>query len=132
MHVIAGKAVAFKEALTKEFVAYQKQVISNAKAMANVLTRRGVRIVSGGTDSHMFLVDLTGKKITGKMAENVLGASRALPSPPKPPDTPPDGVDGSTIEGQVCVKIDWAETDSAASAAARSSARRWSTWTSSW
>jgi glycine hydroxymethyltransferase len=91
MHVIAGKAVAFKEALTKEFVAYQKQVISNAKAMANVLTRRGVRIVSGGTDSHMFLVDLTGKKITGKMAEKVLGSAHitvnknAIPNDPESP-----------------------------------------------
>lgn len=91
MHVIAGKAVAFKEALTKEFVAYQQQVISNAKAMANVLTQRGVRIVSGGTDSHMFLVDLRGKKITGKMAENVLGSAHitvnknAIPNDPESP-----------------------------------------------
>ena len=91
MHVIAGKAVAFKEALTTEFVAYQKQVISNAKAMANVLTQRGVRIVSGGTDSHMFLVDLRGKKITGKLAENVLGSAHitvnknAIPDDPESP-----------------------------------------------
>lgn len=91
MHVIAGKAVAFKEALTTEFVAYQKQVISNAKAMANVLTQRGVRIVSGGTDSHMFLVDLRGKKITGKLAENVLGSAHitvnknAIPHDPESP-----------------------------------------------
>ena len=91
MHVIAGKAVAFKEALTTEFVAYQKQVISNAKAMANVLTQRGVRIVSGGTDSHMFLVDLRGKKITGKLAENVLGSAHitvnknAIPNDPESP-----------------------------------------------
>ena len=91
MHVIAGKAVAFKEALTTEFVAYQKQVISNAKVMANVLTQRGVRIVSGGTDSHMFLVDLRGKKITGKLAENVLGSAHitvnknAIPDDPESP-----------------------------------------------
>ncbi|MDA0360122.1 MAG: serine hydroxymethyltransferase [Proteobacteria bacterium] len=91
MHVIAGKAVAFKEALTTEFVAYQKQVISNAKVMANVLTQRGVRIVSGGTDSHMFLVDLRGKKITGKLAENVLGSAHitvnknAIPNDPESP-----------------------------------------------
>ena len=91
VHVIAGKAVAFKEALTTEFVAYQKQVISNAKAMANVLTQRGVRIVSGGTDSHMFLVDLRGKKITGKLAENVLGSAHitvnknAIPDDPESP-----------------------------------------------
>ena len=91
MHVIAGKAVAFKEALTTEFVAYQKQVISNAKAMANVLAQRGVRIVSGGTDSHMFLVDLRGKKITGKLAENVLGSAHitvnknAIPDDPESP-----------------------------------------------
>ena len=88
MHVIAGKAVAFKEALTTEFVAYQKQVISNAKAMANVLTQRGVRIVSGGTDSHMFLVDLRGKKITGKLAENVLGSAHITVNKNAIPDDP--------------------------------------------
>ncbi len=91
MHVIAGKAVAFKEALTPEFVVYQKQVIINAKAMVKVLSERGLRIVSGGTDSHLFLVDLRGKKITGKEAESVLGAAHitvnknAIPNDPESP-----------------------------------------------
>ena len=91
MHVIAGKAVAFKEALTPEFVAYQEQVIINAKGMVKVLTERGLRIVSGGTDSHLFLVDLRGKKITGKEAERVLGAAHitvnknAIPNDPESP-----------------------------------------------
>ena len=91
MHVIAGKAVAFKEALTPQFVVYQKQVIINAKAMVKVLSERGLRIVSGGTDSHLFLVDLRGKKITGKEAESVLGAAHitvnknAIPNDPESP-----------------------------------------------
>ncbi|MDA0831196.1 MAG: serine hydroxymethyltransferase, partial [Proteobacteria bacterium] len=91
MHVIAGKAVALKEALTQEFVAYQEQVIINAKAMAKVLTERGLRIISGGTDSHLFLVDLRGKKITGKEVERVLGVAHitvnknAIPNDPESP-----------------------------------------------
>jgi glycine hydroxymethyltransferase len=72
MHVIAAKAVAFKEALTHEFKVYQEHVIENARVLAIVLQQRGLRIVSGGTDSHMFLVDLRSKKITGKDAEAAL------------------------------------------------------------
>jgi glycine hydroxymethyltransferase len=73
VHVIAGKAVAFKEALTPEFRAYQQQVLDNAAAMAQALQRRGLRIVSGRTESHMMLVDLRALAITGKEAERVLG-----------------------------------------------------------
>ena len=69
MHVIAAKAVSFKEAATKEFRAYQQQVIENARVMAKVLQNRGLRIVSGHTDCHMFLVDLRAKNLTGKQAE---------------------------------------------------------------
>jgi len=72
MHVIAAKAVAFKEAASHEFKQYQKQVIDNARVIAKVLQERGVRIVSGRTDSHVFLVDLRAKKLTGKDAEAAL------------------------------------------------------------
>jgi glycine hydroxymethyltransferase len=73
MHVIAAKAVAFKEAETEEFKEYQKQIIKNAKVMAEELQRQGFRLVSGGTDNHLMLVDLTDKGITGKEAEAALG-----------------------------------------------------------
>jgi glycine hydroxymethyltransferase len=73
MHVIAGKAVAFQEALQPEFAAYQKQIVTNAKALAEALLRGGLRLVSGGTDNHLMLVDLRPKKLTGKVAEAVLG-----------------------------------------------------------
>jgi glycine hydroxymethyltransferase len=91
MHVIAAKAVAFKEAAGKEFKEYQKQVIDNARVMAKVLTERGVRIVSGRTDSHVFLVDLRAKKLTGKDAEAALGKAHitvnknAIPNDPEKP-----------------------------------------------
>ncbi len=91
MHVIAAKATAFKEALTPEFKAYQEQVIENAIVMAKVLTARGLRIVSGRTESHVFLVDLRAKKITGKEAEAVLGKAHitvnknAIPNDPEKP-----------------------------------------------
>ncbi len=75
MHVIAGKAVAFKEALTPEFKAYQAQVVANAKALAETLIERGLRIVSGRTESHVMLVDLRPKGLTGKEAEAILGAA---------------------------------------------------------
>ncbi|WP_129407952.1 serine hydroxymethyltransferase [Marinitoga lauensis] len=75
MHVIAAKAVAFKEALTPEFKEYQKQVIKNAKKLAEKMEKLGFRIVSGGTDSHLFLVDLNEKGVTGKAAEKALEAS---------------------------------------------------------
>ncbi|MDE2121905.1 MAG: serine hydroxymethyltransferase, partial [Betaproteobacteria bacterium] len=73
MHVIAAKAVAFKEALAPEFKAYQQRVVANAQAMAQALQQRGLRIVSGGTQSHLMLVDLRAKNITGKEAEARLG-----------------------------------------------------------
>lgn len=72
MHVIAAKAVALKEALQPEFKEYQQQVLKNAKALADGLTAKGFRIVSGGTDNHLMLVDLQSKNITGKEAQNVL------------------------------------------------------------
>jgi glycine hydroxymethyltransferase len=91
MHVIAGKAVAFKEALTPEFKTYQQQVVKNADALARTLVERGLRIVSGGTQSHVMLVDLRAKKITGKQAEAILGAAHltcnknAIPNDPEKP-----------------------------------------------
>jgi glycine hydroxymethyltransferase len=91
MHVIAAKAVALGEALKPEFKSYQKAVLDNARTMATVLSRRGVRIVSGGTDSHMFLIDLTSKGITGKDAEAALGRAHitvnknAIPNDPQKP-----------------------------------------------
>jgi glycine hydroxymethyltransferase len=72
MHVIAAKAVSFKEALTDEFRQYQKQIVANAKALAQALQEHGFDIVSGGTDNHMMLVDLTRKNITGKDAQHIL------------------------------------------------------------
>ena len=72
MHVIAAKAVAFKEALSNEFVSYQKQVIANAKYLAQFLSTNGIKIVSGGTDTHLVLVDLRPQDITGKDAEAAL------------------------------------------------------------
>ena len=72
MHVIAAKAVAFKEALTPEFKAYQEQIVKNAKALADALTAQGFRLVSGGTDTHLMLVDLTDTGLTGKVAEEAL------------------------------------------------------------
>ena len=72
MHVIAAKAVALKEAMSEEFRAYQRQVCANAQALANALTSRGIDLVSGGTDNHLMLVDLTGKGKTGKEIEHLL------------------------------------------------------------
>ena len=72
MHIIAAKAVAFKEALTPEFKQYQRQVIANSKAFAGALTAKGFRIVTGGSDNHLFMVDLRPKKITGKDAAGLL------------------------------------------------------------
>ena len=91
MHVIAGKAVAFGEALKPEFKTYARQVKVNADAMARTLIARGLRVVSGGTQSHVFLLDLQAKKITGKDAENALGAAHitvnknAIPNDPEKP-----------------------------------------------
>jgi glycine hydroxymethyltransferase len=91
MHVIAAKAVAFKEALAPQFHDYQVQVLSNARQMARTLADRGLRIVSGGTQSHLMLVDLRAKKLTGKQAEALLGAAHitinknAIPKDPEKP-----------------------------------------------
>ncbi|MGH8190266.1 MAG: serine hydroxymethyltransferase, partial [Rhodanobacteraceae bacterium] len=91
MHVIAAKAVAFKEALEPSFKAYQQQVVKNAKAMAKTLMDRGYKVVSGGTEDHLFLVDLIGKSITGKDAEAALGRAHitvnknAVPNDPQKP-----------------------------------------------
>ncbi len=91
MHVIAAKALAFKEAMSPDFKRYQQQVKANARTMAETLTERGLRIVSGGTDSHVFLLDLRAKKITGKAAEAVLGRAHltvnknAIPNDPEKP-----------------------------------------------
>ncbi|MBP7646100.1 MAG: serine hydroxymethyltransferase, partial [Comamonas sp.] len=91
MHVIAGKAVAFKEAQSPEFKAYQEQVVKNAKVMADTLTERGLRIISGRTESHVMLVDLRAKGITGKAAEAALGAAHitinknSIPNDPEKP-----------------------------------------------
>ncbi|MBS1169434.1 MAG: aminotransferase class-V family protein [Burkholderiaceae bacterium] len=91
MHVIAGKAVAFKEALQPEFKLYQQQVVKNAKVMAETLIARGLRIVSGRTESHVMLVDLQGKNITGRAAETILNSGHltcnknAIPNDPQSP-----------------------------------------------
>ena len=91
MHVIAAKAVAFKEALAPTFKLYQQQVLANARVVAQTLSERGLRIVSGGTQSHVMLVDLRAKGITGKEAEAVLGAAHmtinknAIPNDPEKP-----------------------------------------------
>jgi len=91
MHVIAAKAVAFLEALQPEFKDYQRQVVANARAMCTQLQKRGYRIVSGGTDNHLFLIDLSDKNITGKDADAALGAAHitvnknAVPNDPRPP-----------------------------------------------
>ncbi|WP_274520595.1 serine hydroxymethyltransferase [Ectothiorhodospira variabilis] len=91
MHAIAGKAVAFKEALEPDFKAYQQQVVENARAMADEMIKRGYKVVSGGTDNHLFLVDLIDKGITGKDADAALGRANitvnknAVPNDPQSP-----------------------------------------------
>ena len=91
MHIIAAKAIAFKEALQPEFKQYAAQVKKNAQVVAQTLTERGLRIVSGGTQSHVMLVDLRAKGITGKEAEAVLGSAHmtinknAIPNDPEKP-----------------------------------------------
>jgi len=91
MHVIAAKAAAFGEALTLDFKVYQERVLENARVLAKVLQERGMRIVSGGTDSHMFLVDLRAKQVTGKDAEAALAQAHitvnknAIPNDPEKP-----------------------------------------------
>jgi glycine hydroxymethyltransferase len=91
MHVIAAKAVAFKEALDPDFTAYQKQVVLNAKAMAKTLMGRGYKIVSGGTENHLMLIDMIGRDTSGKDAEAALGKAHitvnknSVPNDPRSP-----------------------------------------------
>jgi glycine hydroxymethyltransferase len=91
MHVIAAKAVAFKEALDPSFASYQRAVVANARAMASTLVQRGYKVVSGGTDNHLFLVDLVGQEFTGKDAEEALGRAHittnknTVPGEPRSP-----------------------------------------------
>ena len=91
MHIIAAKAVCFKEAMGEDFVAYQKQTIKNAQVLANEFIRRGYDVVSGGTDNHLFLLDLVSKNITGKDADAALGRANitvnknAVPNAPRSP-----------------------------------------------
>ncbi len=91
MHVIAGKAVAFKEAMEPEFKVYQQQVVKNSKAMVEVFKSRGYKIVSGGTENHLFLVDLVDKELTGKDADAALGKANitvnknSVPNDPRSP-----------------------------------------------
>ena len=91
MHVIAAKAVCFKEAASDDYKAYQQQVVKNAKAMAETFIERGIKIVSGGTENHLMLVDLIGKEYTGKDADAALGAANitvnknAVPNDPRSP-----------------------------------------------
>jgi glycine hydroxymethyltransferase len=91
MHVIAAKAISFKEAATEEFKVYQQQVVDNAKVMASTFIERGIKIVSGGTENHLMLVDLIGKDYTGKDADAALGEAfitvnkNAVPNDPRSP-----------------------------------------------
>lgn len=91
MHVIAAKAVCFKEAMTEEFVLYQKNTLDNARTMASVFMERGFQIVSGGTDDHLFLLSLVDKEVTGQDADKALGKANitvnknAVPNDPRPP-----------------------------------------------
>ena len=120
MHVIAAKAVALREALQPEFKTYQQQVLSNARAMAERLRSRGLRIVSGGTDNHLFLVDLKERSITGKEADAALGRAHitvnknAVPNDPRPPTITSGlriGTPASTTrgfrEGEIEQVADW-------------------------
>lgn len=91
MHVIAGKAVCFKEALEPEYKTYMEQVVKNAKALSEDLMKRGVRIVSGGTDNHLMLVDLSGTEISGKELEkrlddaHITANKNTIPNDPRSP-----------------------------------------------
>ncbi|MEE9446461.1 MAG: serine hydroxymethyltransferase, partial [Arenicellales bacterium] len=91
MHIIAAKAVAFKEAMSDDFVAYQKQVVKNAHAMAEAFKAKGFKVVSNGTDNHLFLLDLIAQDITGKEADAALGRANitvnknAVPNDPRSP-----------------------------------------------
>ena len=142
MHVIAAKAVAFKEALSPDFKNYQQQVLNNARAMAIVILKRGYRVVSGGTDDHLFLVDLIDKGVTGKDMEAALGDAHitvnknAVPNDPQSPfvtsgiriGTPAVTTRGfkeaevKTLAGWICDIIDRPD-DSSVRAAVRAKAQ---------
>lgn len=141
MHVIAAKAVAFKEALAPGFADYQRKVVDNARAMADTLAKRGYKVVSGGTDNHLFLVDLIGREFTGKDAEESLGRANitvnknTVPGEPRSPfvtsglrlGTPAVTTRGFGVEecvelaGAICDLLD-AVGDEAAEAKARETA----------
>jgi glycine hydroxymethyltransferase len=104
VHVIAAKAVAFKEALTEEFRLYQKQVVLNAKKLSDELTNRGFQIISGGTDNHLMLVDLTNKGITGNDAEKALDKAGIVVNKNAIPfDTLPPTITSGIRLGTPCV-----------------------------
>ena len=116
MHVIAAKAVAFKEALEPEFKAYQAQVVKNAQAMAKTIISRGYKIVSGGTENHLMLVDMIGKSVTGKAAEEALGKAHitvnknAVPNDPQKPFVTSGlriGTPAVTTRGYTWSRIAW-------------------------
>jgi glycine hydroxymethyltransferase len=91
MHIIAAKAVSFKEALSEDFKEYQKQIVKNAKRLADEFTKRDFRVVSGGTDNHLMLLDLRSKNVTGKKAEalldeiNITVNKNTIPEDPESP-----------------------------------------------
>lgn len=125
-HVIAAKAICFKEAMSDEFKTYQAQVVKNAQAMTGVMMDRGIKVVSGGTDDHLFLMDLIGKEFTGKNAEAALGRANitvnknAIPNDPRSPfvtsglriGTPAitrrgfNEEDSATLAGWICDVLD--------------------------
>ncbi len=138
MHVIAAKAVCFKEAMEEEFKTYQAQVVKNAKAMVSVFQERGIKIVSDGTEDHLFLVDLIGKEYTGKDADAALGEANitvnknAVPNDPRSPfvtsglriGTPAitrrgfEESDASQLAGWICDVLDGLESGDASSSIA--------------
>lgn len=115
-HVIAAKAVCFKEAMSDEFKIYQAQVIKNAQAMTRVMMERGINIVSGGTDDHLFLMDLIGKEYTGKDAEAALGRANITVNKNAVPDDPrsPFVTSGLRIGSPAITRRGFNEDDSAA------------------
>ncbi|GLQ33448.1 serine hydroxymethyltransferase [Litoribrevibacter albus] len=138
MHVIAAKAVCFKEAMSDEYKAYQAQVVKNAQAMAKVFIDRGINVVSGGTDDHLFLVDLIGKEYTGKDADAALGEANitvnknAVPNDPRSPfvtsglriGTPAitsrgfEEAESAELAGWICDVLDGLESGDASAAIA--------------
>lgn len=138
MHVIAAKAVCFKEAMSDDYKAYQTQVVKNAQAMAHVFIERGINVVSGGTDDHLFLVDLIGKEYTGKDADAALGEANitvnknAVPNDPRSPfvtsglriGTPAitsrgfEEAESAELAGWICDVLDGLESGDASAAIA--------------